>query len=304
MTRILLTGATGFIGRHVLEHLAEEEHEVHAVGRNPLKGSGEENWHAVDLLDADETAQLLRALCPEILIHLAWDVRPGYTHASDNTRWKDATVHLFHAFAKNGGNRFVGAGTCLEYGMAGRLSEDQTTRPDTPYGRAKDSAFKTITTKAQESGVSAAWGRIFYLFGPHEGAGRLVPSVARSLLAGDPALCTSGTQRRDFLHVDDVAAAFACIASSNLDGPINIGSGTAVPVREIVQSLAEIAGRPDLVRLGVLPAPPGDPPIIEAEIGRLTDNVGFHPRFTLQEGLADAFAWWSKHPPANTIPPA
>lgn len=134
-------------------------------------------------------------------------------------------------------------------------------------------------------------GRVFFLYGPHEKPGRLVSEVAAGLLAGRPVPCTDGAQRRDFLHVADVASAFVALLDSAVEGPVNIGSGEAVSVRSVVAELAPLAGRPDLPRLGALPSRPDDPPLIVADIARLRDEVGWRPRVSLLEGLADTLAF-------------
>lgn len=97
--------------------------------------------------------------------------------------------------------------------------------------------------------MSAAWGRIFHLFGPHEPPGRLVPAVVMALLKGEPARCTHGRQIRDFLHVEDVAAAFVALLTSDVRGTVNIGSGEPISLRHLVTRLAATVGAPQMVEL-------------------------------------------------------
>ncbi|MEA2139827.1 MAG: UDP-glucose 4-epimerase, partial [Solirubrobacteraceae bacterium] len=117
-------------------------------------------------------------------------------------------------------------------------------------------------------------------------------SVARALAAGERAPTSAGLQRRDFLHVDDVAAAFAAIVASGATGAVNVGSGEAVTVRSIAEQLAAAAGRPELLDVGALPDRPGDPPEIAADVARLRDEVGFAPSWSLADGLAETLGWW------------
>ena len=139
--------------------------------------------------------------------------------------------------------------------------------------------------------MELAWGRIFFVYGPGEPEGRLVPSVGRTLLAGEPVPTTSGDQVRDFMHVEDVAAAFAALADADTTGAVNIASGDPVRVRDVVETLAEQVGRPDLLRPGALPDREGDPPRLVADVTRLRQEVGIAPQIALREGLAQTLEW-------------
>jgi nucleoside-diphosphate-sugar epimerase len=137
---------------------------------------------------------------------------------------------------------------------------------------------------------------VFFLYGPDEHPARLVPSVIQSLLRGEPALCSAGTQVRDFLHVVDVARAFAALVHSSVTGPVNIACGHPTAIAEVVHILGEECGHPELVRLGARPLAANDPPDLTADATRLLSEVGFRPRFDLRMGLRDAVAWWRVHP--------
>ena len=145
---------------------------------------------------------------------------------------------------------------------------------------------------AAGAGLSAAWGRIFFLYGPHEARARLVPSVILSLLDGQAARCTHGQQVRDFLHVEDVADAFAALLDSAVVGPVNVGSGQAVKIAEVVGAIAAQLGRPELVQLGAVAAPANDLPRVVANVRRLREEVHWSPRYDLESGLRQTIAWW------------
>jgi nucleoside-diphosphate-sugar epimerase len=144
---------------------------------------------------------------------------------------------------------------------------------------------------AEQAGFELAWGRIFFVYGPGEPDGRLVPSVGRGLLAGEPVPTTRGNQIRDFMHVEDVGRAFAALADGGLTGAVNVASGEPVTVREVVGELADAAGRPDLLRPGALPERKGDPPRLVADVSRLREEAGFTPRIGLADGLRGALDW-------------
>ncbi len=299
MKRVLVTGSTGFIGRHSLAGLMASGYEVHAATIDgPLPGLEEVNWHAIDLLDAHQVDDLLASIHPSHLLHFAWYAAPGkYWTALENILWEQASLTLLHAFKRHGGQRVVMAGTCAEYDWNYGFCSERFTplAPRTFYGICKHALQMTLQAYATQASLSAAWGRIFFLYGPHEHPSRLAASVIRALLSSEPALCSHGNQVRDFLHVQDVAAAFVALLDSPVTGPVNIASGQAVQIKTIINTLAEQLGRTDLVRLGALSVSSDEPPFIVADIRRLQTEVGWQPQYDLTAGLDQTISWWKEH---------
>ena len=292
--RALVTGASGFIGRRALGALRERGFEVHVAGRTPP--GGDVVFHEADLLDPAARRAAVAEAEASHLLHLAWYAEPGaFWAARENAAWVAATVGLVDEFAAAGGRRVALAGTCAEYDWSapGPLREDAPLAPGTFYGVCKDAARRVVEGLGERAGIDVAWGRIFFLYGPEEDERRLVSGVARALVAGERAPTSAGTQRRDFMHVDDVAGAFAALLRSEVTGPVNVASGRAVTVRSIVERLAEAAGRPDLPDFGALPQRPGDPDEIAADVARLRAEVGFAPAWSLEDGLAATVRWWA-----------
>lgn len=302
MKRVLLTGAGGFVGRRCLAPLAEAGYEVHAVGRRPATHASVDapslRWHAIDLLDARGVAALIAEVEPTHLLHLAWYTEHGkFWTAVENLSWVGASLKLFEAFAAVGGRRVVAAGTCVEYAPEGDAPCSEASTPLAPatlYGACKHATHVALEAFARQAGFTSAWGRLFFPYGPGEPPGRLVPSVARSLLLGEPALCTHGRQVRDFIHVEDAAHAFVALLDSGVEGAVNVGSGQPVALREVVEKVAAHAGRSDLIRLGARPAPEGEPLSLYADARRLREEVGWSPRYDLDEGLAAMVEWLKK----------
>ncbi|HYD69451.1 NAD(P)-dependent oxidoreductase [Azospirillum sp.] len=299
MRTVLVTGAGGFIGRHVLPRLAGGGWRVHAVGRRPPTPEDGVIWHAADLLAAGSAAAVLERVRPSHLLHLAWYAEPGkYWRSPENHRWVHASLELAEAFRAAGGRRLVTAGTCAEYDWRyGVCREDLTPlAPSTPYGVCKNALRQVLESWGEVHGVAVAWGRVFHLYGPHEPPGRLVPAVITALLRGEEARCSHGGQVRDFLHVDDVAAAFARLLDGDGTGAFNIGSAEPVRLREVIDAVADQLAARDRVRLGALAAPADDPPVLVADNRRLR-ALGWRPEIELSRGIADAIDWWRREVP-------
>jgi nucleoside-diphosphate-sugar epimerase len=299
---VLVTGGSGFIGWQVLAELAEQGEEVHALTTRddppPLEGV---RWWRADLAHAAAVEQVLAQMAPTQLLHLAWFVEHGrFWQAPENVVWVERSLQLLRSFAGVGGERALMLGTCAEYDWsvpADRLSEESSAiAPATLYGASKDALRRVASAFCEQEGVQFAWARIFFLYGPREAPVRLVASVLRDLLAGRPAQVSSGTQIRDLLHVQDVAAALVALLRSPVTGAVNVGSGEAVALVEVFDEIGRLTGRPELIRRGALPDRPGEPTRLVADVGRLRDEVGFTPRWPLAGGLADAMEWWRAHP--------
>ena len=297
MKRLLITGATGFIGRHCLPLLIARDFEVHAAVRKNTKQPAipSVSWHTSDLLNLDETRALIQEVRPTHLLHFAWVTQPGiYGSSLENLRWLQGSLELLRTFKGQGGRRVVVAGTCAEYDSRFAYCSEQTTplNPQSLYGSCKQALYNVLMSYAKQESLAAAWGRLFSLYGPYEHPSRLVPSVTLNLLADRPADCTQGTQIRDFLHVEDVGSAFAAILDDDVVGAVNIASGKPVAVKELIERLAEQIGRPELVHFGALPTPDNEPPMLVGNVRRLQAEVGWLPSISLESGLASTIAWW------------
>jgi nucleoside-diphosphate-sugar epimerase len=298
MTKVLVTGANGFVGRTAVAALLRRGAEVHAVTRRPADPTSSVRWHTADLLNPHSIAAVVRQAAPDVVLHLAWIVEHGlFWTSTENIPWVSASALPAKEAHAAGASRFVGVGTCFEYDLDEVLSccEHSTSlRPKTFYGVAKDATRRLVEGFAQLVGLSFAWARLFHLYGQGEGERRLVPSVARAILAGTPAKCSSGTVVGDFMDVRDAGDALAAITLGTVTGPVNVGTGIATSVGMVASMLGSLAGRPELVALGALADRPNEPRRIVADITRLMTETDATRSRSLEDGLRSALEYWAQ----------
>jgi nucleoside-diphosphate-sugar epimerase len=288
MARVLLTGARGFIGAAVLRRLTTWGHEVIALTSAPdVPGA---SWQHLNLLGAGESeiARLVEEIGVSHCIHAAWYTdHADYLTAEINRDWVRASLRLEAGFRAGGGRRFLGLGTCLEYDQhadCGHFSESRTPlKPETLYARCKTELLERIS--ASESDF--AWARVFYVYGPGDRAGRLVPFIVETLKRGGKVGPRFGGLRRDYAHVEDLASQLVRIALGEVRGAINTGTGVAPRLADIFALAGDLAGRPDLIELNDLTGDQAE--VIEADMEYFRAEVGTLDARPLRQGLAEMF---------------
>jgi len=287
--RVLVTGATGFLGRAAARQLRAAGWDVTGTS-----GSGLEDTRRADLLDERAVRRLMEEVRPSHLLHAAWrPVHGDVMHSPENIRWVAASLLLVQAFQQSGGERAAVVGSSAEYDWTDGICRNGATplRPGTIYGACKHALHIALAAFARQTGIGFVWPRVFFVYGPGEDERRLVASVIRALLKGVPAECTEGRQIRDYLHVDDVAAGLVAALESTYDGPIDLAAGHGVSVRELVTQVARQIGREDLLRLGARPSPSHDVPLVVGDGAEAASVLGWAPQLSLEQGLADTIAW-------------
>jgi UDP-glucuronate decarboxylase len=297
--KIFVTGASGFIGSHLTRALINAGHEVLA-----LAIPDDNLWRMQDILprfeilcgtvqDISTIQSQLRTWRPQSCIHLAWYAEPGkYLNSRENLGSLQNSLSLLQILSECGCGQFIGAGTCAEYEIKTEmLVENDKTKPETLYAASKLS-FQIIGEQiAKQFGLQFAWGRIFYLYGPQEDARRLVPSAILKLQKGEMFSATPGEQKRDYLHVTDVANAFLALAEHQATGIYNICSAEAITTKSLLNMIGDLMGRPELLAHGALPYREWEPMYICGDNNKLRD-FGWQPQIELQEGLEDTITWW------------
>ena len=295
MKRVLITGAGGFIGQKVISQLLHSDYEIHVLTYRSKFQDKKIHQHVVDLFNNEHVNHILSDISVDHLLHLAWYTEPNqYWNSLENFSWVSASLNLIHSFIEHGGERLIVAGSCAEYDWSHSdlISEQTTPRAmSSPYTICKNSLYTMLDSMARETAINFTWGRIFFPYGPGERKEKLIPSAIHALMNNMQFSCEAPELVRDYIFVEDVAAAFIQLMDVNVNGPINIASGEPVRLGTLVNRIADMMGKPSsLVRENTT----SDHNCVVADVSKLNHDLGFHPSVKLEQGLQKSIDWWTK----------
>lgn len=262
--KIAVTGASGFIGRHVLASLLKHKLEVIAVTRDATRLADLSQFVRIIEIDiACPTADCFGQMgCPDVLIHLAWDGLPHYKSLHHFETELPRQYHFLKNLIEAGLPSLLVTGTCFEYGMqSGPLSTKLQTQPNNPYGYAKDALRQQLCFLQAIKPFNLTWARLFYMYGEDQPDSSLYPKLKESILRRDKVFNMSGgEQLRDYLSVEDVANRIMQLAVTGDNvGTINICSGKPISVRKLVEQWLQENGWEIELNLGHYPYPDYEP---------------------------------------------
>ncbi len=300
--RVFMTGTSGFLGRPTARQLVAAGHEVAALVRPDTdRARLGDVANALTLIsgsleDMDSLSAPLAAFAPDLFIHAGWSAVSGAgRNAPAQLRNAVVAADLATLASESGAGAFIGIGSQAEYGpMTGAADETHPTSPTSLYGVAKLAAALATEQICLRAGLRWSWIRLFSAYGPRDNPSFLIPTLMRSLLAGECPPLTACTQKWDFLHVDDAAAAIVAVATAPAAaGLFNLGSGEAPPLADTVSLLRDLIDPALPLGFGALPFRPEQLMHLQADIGRLHRVTGWRPRLTLAEGLSATLRWYS-----------
>lgn len=297
MKKVIVTGASGFIGKHALSFLINKGYEVHGIYYSKIIDNIPNIiWHKANLLDPSETQALFDEIKPSHLLHLAWDVSQGFRDSSSNFDWLDASIHILKVFEQNNGKRVVVAGTCFQYEFVdGVYSESKTPKnPFYTYGICKQKLNEFFNEYLKNTNLCGAWGYVFYPYGIGDSPNKLIPQAVQTLLNGAEFKLSSGDQIKDYIYIKDVAEAFVEILDSEIEGGINIGSGEGITVKDITLKLAKLLGKENLVKIGAVLSYSNEPKEIIADISKMKDILHWEPKYRIEQGLAETVKFYTE----------
>jgi nucleoside-diphosphate-sugar epimerase len=294
---LLLTGASGFIGMNLARTLLARGHQVVTVGRRACPVQGVINVESARL-DATVLQPIMATHHFDVVFHLA----AAGVHPADRDRAELVRVNaalpsdIIAAAAASGVNAVVLMGSSAEYAAqpTNLLNEDMPLESHKLYGASKAAGGLLALATAAEHGLPAAVLRAFNVYGPGEGAHRLLPSLISNLRCSKAVDLSAGTQIRDFLYVDDacdglVATALALLEGRMKNGAYNLSTGTKTSVRDFASALARQMGADEsLLRFGALALRPDDLPVVVGDPARLQQATGWRANHSLDDGLGAA----------------
>lgn len=240
--KVLVTGASGFVGQHVIPHLLERGHIVVAVARDKTKACDFTWFNSVRFIEYDihhVSDNLIEQFeYPEVAIHLAWPGLPNYEslfHFEENL---PASYRFLKALIEGGVSHLLITGTCFEYGMqSGCLTEEMPTQPVNPYALAKDTLRKFLQALQQQKAFTLQWARLFYMHGNGQNPNSLIAQLHRAINNGETSFnMSTGEQLRDYLPVEEVGRRIAMLLEHpEYNGIVNLCSGEPISIRRLVE---------------------------------------------------------------------
>lgn len=304
--RAFVTGGSGMIGSLLVRRLLAQGAEVAVLSRPGanrvrLSDVGQDiEWIEADIRDAARIGRALVQCRPTMVFHLASTAFNPPTislseHLSVNTL---GMVNLLEGLASCPDARVIYAGSAAVYGSVSQASEDNACAPATWLGATKAAGGTLLAAHSRITGMRVIEMRIYTPYGPWERPTRLIPSIVLSALDRHPVRTSKGTQRRDFLYIDDLLDAM--LAAAALPGGgfdiLNIGSGEGVAIRDIVAKVLDLMGNPVKADFGALPTRPDEILEMSANISKAKSVLGWRPKVGLEEGLRQTVEWVAANP--------
>lgn len=296
----VITGPTGAIGTALIRRMASEDVQVYAVVRPDSRRltaiPADEHVHVVKL-DVSELERLPEFVPggADAFYHFAWGNTVGAGRNDmpvqiHNIRW---TIEAARAAAALGCQVFIGSGSQAEYGRVdSALTPETPCFPENGYGMAKLCAGQMSRVECEKLGIGHIWTRILSVYGPGDGAGSMISSVIRQLLAGEKPSLTAGEQIWDYLYSEDAAQAFYLLGQHGVSGKTYVlGNGACRPLREYIELLRDAIDPTLPLGLGEVPYGPKQVMHLQADISALTADTGFTPQYSFEEGIRHTIAW-------------
>lgn len=296
--KVLITGASGFIGKQTVKDLIERGYEVVGIKYQNEIDFKHKNLTTItlDLLDVNQVKKLFDKNKFEDLIHLAWygDAK-CHTH-NINIDWVAASLNILKCFHENGGKKVLIAGSISEYDFEyGYFKEDLTPLNNKSlYGKSKAALFNLAQSYCEQNGIDFKWARIFNLYGQYERPQRLMPYVITSMLKNKDVKVSTCTKFQDYLHVEDVADSIIKLFESDINGAVNICSGEPVKLKNIVEKIKELTDFKGEILYGAIPSAFEEPVAIGSNT-KLLNELHWKPKYSLEEGLSQCVNWWKEH---------
>lgn len=285
--KVFLTGATGLIGKELIQPLKDAGFEIYALtidNENPDCGI---NWIKGNIFDDEFIKEVFEKIKPEYLLNMAWATTGDYLTSDINYKFLNSGINLIRAFKSNGGKRAVFAGTCFEYKFKNTplKEDDELDSAKTTYTFCKNKLREIAEFYCKQEGISFGWGRIFYVFGRNENKTRLAGMIVDKLKNNEEIIIKSGNLLKDYMYSKDIAGAFVKFLDSDVEGVVNICTGKPVLIKDFAFEFGRQMNKESLIIYKDEPS--SQPPIIVGDNTKLTNEVGYNLKYTLYQAIKE-----------------
>lgn len=284
--KVLVTGATGLIGKELAKPLLEAGFDVYAITideNNPNNGI---HWIKGNLFDENSIKLIMEEVKPEYLLNMAWCTTGDYLKSDLNYKFLTAGLNLLKYFKDNGGKRVIFAGTCFEYKFKEEpLKEtDELEVEKTVYTFCKHKLHEIAEYFCKQNNISFGYGRIFYVYGKNEDKTRLTGMIIDKLSKNEEVVIKSGSLIKDYMYSKDIANAFVALLNSDVEGSVNICTGNPISIKDFALEIGKQMGKENLIIFQDEPS--NQPPVIVGDNTRLTEDVGYNLKYDLKKAFS------------------
>ena len=289
--KVLITGASGFVGWPIVQKLAAKGYEVMAFSRNPPRVSLKSpvHWIKTDLSVPSTFRQTVQSFAPEVLIHLAWEGIPDFSFEKSRQNLAQSLDLISSVINVGSCKKILTAGSCLEFGrLKGECLESETGGPNDNFTWAKHSIRSWLEIMCIQNKITMGWLRVFYVHGPRQRLESLIPNILNHLKTGTLPPLRTPKNANDFVFVDDVAEAFLLAAEREFpSGIYNLGSGDSTPVLEVCRHAERIVSGSDFLTNQLELQTPDALSDVNfwANTARASKHLGWAPQTSLTEGI-------------------
>lgn len=283
--KILLTGATGLIGKELIKPLLENGYELFAISRKPLQNTNNITWLSGDLFDTQFIKYCCEKAQADILVHLAWKVTKDYANSNENFSFLAGSIGLLQAFQQHGGKQVFFCGSYFEYDLSQTvLTEQSKLDPEKmAYTFCKNELRKIAEKFCRQNGMDFCYGRIFNVFGHNEEKNRLIRQILDGLFADEEVIIKSGPLQKDYMYSREIANAITAVLKSNVQGPVNICTGKPIAIKDIALIIARRLHKEHLIKFQ---NDFGSQPLcVYGDNTKLLTETSYKPEYTFEQAI-------------------
>lgn len=292
--KVLLTGATGLIGKELIKPLLERGYEIFAISRNPLQNTQYITWLSGDLFDTQFIKYCCEKAKADILVHLAWKVTKDYATSNENFSFLASSISLLQEFQQNGGKQVFFCGSYFEFDLSQTvLTEQSKLAPEKmAYTFCKNELRKIAEKFCQQNAMDFCYGRIFNVFGHNEEKNRLTRQILDCLFANKEVIIKSGPLQKDYMYSREIAAAVTEILKSNVQGTINICTGKPIAIKDIALTIARKLHKEHLIKFQ---DDFGNQPLcVYGDNTKLLAETAYKPQYSFEQAIDEIIATYEK----------